>query len=92
MKQKKKEKNYAVFYFTGKKIFFYIYDVITSPEKEKTSEHHYWRAPSCCPRSRAQRACKSTWHQARRTRSRSGSRICTASWRNPRVSPRPRCT
>ena len=29
MKQKKKEKNYAVFYFAGKRIFFYIYDVIT---------------------------------------------------------------
>jgi hypothetical protein len=30
MKQKKKGKNYA-----GKRFFFYIYDVITSPEKEK---------------------------------------------------------
>jgi hypothetical protein len=29
VKQKKKEKIYAVFYFTGKRFFFYIYDVIT---------------------------------------------------------------
>jgi hypothetical protein len=29
VKQKKKEKNYAVFYFTGKRFFLYIYDVIT---------------------------------------------------------------
>jgi len=29
MKLKKKEKNYAVFYFAGKRFFFYIYDVIT---------------------------------------------------------------
>jgi hypothetical protein len=30
VKQKQKEKNYAVFYFTGKrKIFFYIYEVFT---------------------------------------------------------------
>jgi len=38
-----KGKNYAVFYFTGKRIFFYIYDVITSPEKEKSSANHYFR-------------------------------------------------
>ena len=35
MKQNKKAKNYAVFCFAGKRFFFYIYDVITSPEKEK---------------------------------------------------------
>jgi hypothetical protein len=26
---KKKGKNYAVFYFTGKRFFFYIYEVFT---------------------------------------------------------------
>jgi hypothetical protein len=34
---KKKEENYAVFYFAGKRFFFYIYEVFTSPEKEKRS-------------------------------------------------------
>ncbi len=39
---KKKGKNYAVFYFAGKrKYLFYIYDVITSPEKEKRPTIHY---------------------------------------------------
>jgi hypothetical protein len=28
MKQNKKGRNYAVFYFTGKRFFFYIYAVI----------------------------------------------------------------
>jgi hypothetical protein len=41
MKQNKKAKNYAVFCFAGKRFFFYIYDVITSPEKEKSSANHY---------------------------------------------------
>jgi hypothetical protein len=45
VKHEKEEKNYAVFYFAGKrKTFFkkiYIYDVITSPEKEKRSTIHY---------------------------------------------------
>jgi len=38
----KEEKSYDVFYFAGKRIFFYIYDVIISPEKEKkrTSIHY----------------------------------------------------
>ena len=40
-KQNKKGKNYAVFCFAGKRFFFYIYDVITSPEKEKSSANHY---------------------------------------------------
>jgi hypothetical protein len=38
---KNKEKNYAVFYFAGKRFVFYIYDVITSPEKGKRSSIHY---------------------------------------------------
>jgi hypothetical protein len=29
VKQKIKAKNYAVFYFAGKRFFFYIYDMIT---------------------------------------------------------------
>jgi hypothetical protein len=41
-----KAKNYAVFCFAGaspeKDFFFYIYDVITSPEKEKSSANHYY--------------------------------------------------
>jgi hypothetical protein len=41
MKQKQKGKNYAVFCFAGKRFFFYVYDVITSPEKEKSSERYY---------------------------------------------------
>jgi len=42
VKQNKKAKNYAVFCFAGKKNhYFYICDVITSPEKEKSSEHYY---------------------------------------------------
>ena len=37
-----KGKNYDVFYFTGKRNFFlYIYDVITSPEKEKSWSKYY---------------------------------------------------
>ena len=41
VKQKIKGKNYAVFCFAGKRIFFYICDVITSLEKEKSSANHY---------------------------------------------------
>jgi len=42
VKFKKKEKNYAVFYFAGKrKYFVYIYDVITSPKKGKRPTIHY---------------------------------------------------
>jgi hypothetical protein len=36
-----KGKNCAVFCFAGKRFFFYIYDVITSPEKEKSPEYYY---------------------------------------------------
>jgi hypothetical protein len=39
--KKKKEKNYAVFYFAGKRFFIYIYEVFTSLEKEKRSTIHY---------------------------------------------------
>jgi hypothetical protein len=42
----------TVFYFAGKRIFFYIYEVFTSPEKEKRSSIHYlqevqdsWKGP-----------------------------------------------
>jgi hypothetical protein len=46
MKQNKKGKNYAVFCFAGKRNFiFYFYDVITSPEKEKSSANHYLHTP-----------------------------------------------
>ena len=42
VKQKIKGKNCAVFCFARKRIcFLYIYDVITSPEKEKSSANHY---------------------------------------------------
>jgi hypothetical protein len=41
MKSKKKGEKYAVFYFAGKIFFFYIYDVISSPEKEKRSVTYY---------------------------------------------------
>ena len=41
VKQNKKAKIYAVFCFAGKRFFFYICDVITSPEKEKSSANHY---------------------------------------------------
>ena len=41
MKQKKKGKNYAVFYFTGERFFFYIYDVIVKQTKRKRSANHY---------------------------------------------------
>ena len=42
VKQNKKAKIYAVFCFAGKRIFFFnICDVITSPEKEKSSANHY---------------------------------------------------
>ena len=41
VKQNKKGKNYAVKCFAGKRIFFFnICDVITSPEKEKSSANH----------------------------------------------------
>jgi hypothetical protein len=42
VKQNKKAKIYAVFCFAGKRFFFYICDVITSPEKEKSSASHYY--------------------------------------------------
>ena len=35
-------RNYAVFYFAGKSFFFNIYEVFTSPEKEKRSTYYYW--------------------------------------------------
>jgi len=38
-------KIYAVFYFARKRFFFYIYDVITSPDKEKRSTYHYLPGP-----------------------------------------------
>ena len=41
VKLQKEGENYAVFYLAGKGFFFYIYDVITSPEKEKRSTYHY---------------------------------------------------
>jgi len=38
-----KGNNYDVFCFAGKrKIFFYIYDVITWEKKEKSSANNYW--------------------------------------------------
>ena len=40
MKLRKNGEHHAVFYF-AKRIFFYIYDVITSPGKEKRSTYHY---------------------------------------------------
>ena len=42
MKQTKKGK-FTLFFASSEKekYFFYIYDVITSPEKEKSSEYHY---------------------------------------------------
>ena len=41
VKPKKKEKIYAVFYFTGNRfIYIYIYDVIKW-EKKKSSANHY---------------------------------------------------
>ena len=43
MKQKIKAKNYAVFYFAGKRFFFYFYDVITSRGKEKSFSLYYSR-------------------------------------------------
>jgi hypothetical protein len=43
VKQNKKGKNCAVFCFAGKRIFFSnICDVITSPEKEKSSANCYY--------------------------------------------------
>jgi len=41
VKQNKKAKICAVFCFAGKRIFFYIYDVITSRKKKKRSAYHY---------------------------------------------------
>jgi hypothetical protein len=41
VKLQKEGENYAVFYLAGKGFFFYIYDVITSPEKEKRSTYHF---------------------------------------------------
>jgi hypothetical protein len=41
VKQNKKGKIYAVFCFAGKRIFFLIFVMITSPEKEKSSANHY---------------------------------------------------
>ena len=42
MKQNKKAKICFVIHIAGeRKIFFYICDVITSPEKEKISANHY---------------------------------------------------
>jgi len=41
VKQNKKAKNCAVFCCDGKRIFFLYYDVITSPEKEKSSAIQY---------------------------------------------------
>ena len=40
MKLRKNGEHPAVFYF-AKRFFFYIYDVITSPGKEKRSTYHY---------------------------------------------------
>jgi hypothetical protein len=37
VKYKIKEKNYAVFYFAGKRIFFYVCDVITWEKQKKSS-------------------------------------------------------
>jgi hypothetical protein len=45
MKQKKKAKNYAVFCFAGKRIFLYIYDVITWEKIKKSSAIHYFLLP-----------------------------------------------
>jgi hypothetical protein len=43
MKQKIKGKKYAVFYFTGKRIFFFnICDVITWGKRKKSPANHYW--------------------------------------------------
>ena len=36
---------YSVFYFARTGIFFNIYDVITSPEKENPSTYHYLPGP-----------------------------------------------
>jgi hypothetical protein len=45
MKLKKGGGNYAFFYFAGNRSFFiYIYEVFTSPEKEKRSTNHYSHA------------------------------------------------
>jgi len=38
---KKKGGNYALFYFTGKRFFFNIYDVITWEKQKKSSANHY---------------------------------------------------
>jgi hypothetical protein len=54
MKQKIKAKNYAVFCFAEKEIYYFnIYDVITSPGKGKSSEQYYSHPPptSCLMRS-----------------------------------------
>jgi hypothetical protein len=41
MKQKKKGRNCAVFCFAGKRIFFYIYDVITWEKIHKRSIYYF---------------------------------------------------
>ena len=64
MKQKEKGENYAVFCFAGKrKIFFDIYDVITSPEKEKSSVIYY--SPHCAhvsPHLSKKKRGRQHWH------------------------------
>ena len=41
VKLKKRGENYAVFYFAAKRFCFYIYEVFTSPEKEKRPRLYY---------------------------------------------------
>ena len=41
MKQKKRGGNCAVFCFAGKRIFFFIYDVIVKQKKAERSRHYY---------------------------------------------------
>ncbi len=40
VKQKKKEKIYAVFYFAGKRFFHYMHDVIVKQNKKIRSANH----------------------------------------------------
>ncbi len=41
MKQKQQGKKYVVFYFTGERIFYFIYETIVKQKKEKRSANHY---------------------------------------------------
>jgi hypothetical protein len=51
VKQNKKAKICFVIHIAGERFFFYICDVITSPEKEKSSANHYFCQAGTSPKS-----------------------------------------